>query len=42
MNPNDPISPDSRDELGDRMKMYEHQWCYAGTAELFTHIVWKN
>jgi hypothetical protein len=28
MNPNDPISPDSRDELGDRMKMYEHQWCY--------------
>mgnify|MGYP000685677543 CR=1 FL=1 len=28
MNPNDSAPPDSRDELGDRMKMYEHHWCY--------------
>ena len=28
MNPTDSAPPDSRDELGDRMKMYERLWCY--------------
>lgn len=28
MNPNDPVPAESRDELGDRMKMYERLWCY--------------
>lgn len=28
MNPTDTDPPDSRDELGDRMKMYERLWCY--------------
>jgi hypothetical protein len=36
MNPNDSAPTDSRDELGDRMKMYEHHWCYGRPYELWS------